>query len=176
MKRLMYSIIAICFTAHTFAQQILHDDMLQARVHYMNSAKVSYVASAEVYRTIAEPKPEIPENIRLAFLKKFEGASRVKWIIKEDRYKINFIFKGSEMFTYLDRHGLWIKSFTKLRQNEIPGQVVSYLESQYTGYQLTKHYLKDTPNGQFYTIAVKGDGEYVWLEFDEAGHVLNSPA
>lgn len=178
MKRLSCSIFIICFTLHTFAQQILVDEMLQARVHYMNTAKVSYITSADVFRVSVEPQyePEIPNDILQSFEKKYKGARKVEWTIKEDRYKINFIFKGSEMFTYLDRHGLWMKSFTKLSQEELPEQVVSYLESQYQDYQLTKYYLKDTPSGQSYTVAVKGNSEYVWLEFDENGHILNSPA
>jgi len=178
MKRLSCSIFIICFTLHTFAQQILVDEMLQTRVHYMNTAKVSYITSADVYRVSIETQQEseIPNDILQSFERKYKGARKVEWTIKEDRYKINFIFKGSEMFTYLDRHGLWMKSFTKLSQEELPEQVVSYLESQYQDYQLTKYYLKDTPSGQSYTIAVKGNSEYVWLEFDENGRILNSPA
>lgn len=178
MKKLFCSIFVICFTIHAFAQQIMGDELLQARVHYMNAAKVSYITSAEAYRVTEEPKqePEIPGEIRQSFIRKYEGAKSVEWIIKEDRYKINFVLEGSEMFTYLDRHGLWMKSFTKLKLQELPEQVVSYLESKYSDYQLTKYYLKDTPKGQSYTVAVKGSGEYVWLEFDENGQILNNPA
>lgn len=178
MKRLFCSIIVICFTTHTFAQQVLEDEVLQARVHFMNSAKVSYITSAEVYRVTKESKKEaeIPNDIRQSFQRKFEGASNVEWVIKEDRYKIKFVLKGSEMFAYLDRHGLWMKSFTKLKKEDLPKQVVLYLESEYSDYQLTKYYLKDTPSGQSYTVAAKGNSEYVWLEFDKFGHILNSPA
>jgi hypothetical protein len=80
------------------------------------------------------------------------------------------------MFTYLDRHGLWIKSFTRLVLEDIPEPITSYLSSEYPEYELTKFYLKDTPEGQSYTVAARSVDEYVWLEFDENGALLNSPA
>ena len=58
-------------------------------------------------------------------------------------------------FTYLDRHGTWIKSFTKLASQDLPDPVSSYLESEFSDYQLTKVYLKDTPDGQSFTVAAK---------------------
>ena len=100
---------------------------------------------------------------------------KVEWVIKDDRYKINFEFDGNEMFTYLDRHGNWIKSFTKLTQQQLPAPIVSYLEKEYPEYQLTKYYLKQSPNGESFTVAAKGENEYVWLEFDEQGQLVNNP-
>ncbi len=176
MKRLFCSIFVTCFALQVFAQQNLGDEILQARVHYMNAAKVSYITSAEVYRVTKEPEKEseIPNDIQQCFKNIYKGARNVVWVIKEDRYKVNFIYKGNEMFTYLDRHGLWMKSFTKLKQDDLPRQVVLYLESQYPDYQLTKYYLKDKPSGKSYTVAIKGNSEYVWLEFDENGYILNN--
>ena len=161
-----------------FTQHILEDELLQARVHFMNAPKVSYVTSADVYQDThkATQDPDIPNDIRQSFEEKYQDAKSVEWVIKEDRYKVNFIYKGSEMFTYLDRHGLWMKSFTKLKQAELPGSVVTHLESNFPDYQLTKYYLKDTPQGKSYTVAVKGNQEYVWLEFDTNGNLVNSPA
>jgi len=159
-----------------FSQQVLQDEALQARMHYMNAAKVSYVASADVFQPITDPseEPEIPNEIRDSFKGKFKGAKKTEWTIKEDRYKVTFELDGSEMFAYLDRHGDWMKSFTKLEQEQLPEQVLNYLDSEYPAYQLTKIYQKNTPYGKSYTIAVKGDQEYVWLEFDENGVLLTA--
>ena len=178
MKKLICSLIVIGFAFQVLSQQQFEDEINQARVHYMNDAKVSYVTSAEVYQVLStdDKDPEIPVDIRRSFKDKYQAAKNVEWVIKEDRYKINFNLEGSEMFAYLDRHGIWIKSFTKLTLEELPQLVASYLDIYYADYQLTKYYLKTTPNGQSYTVAVKGNKEYVWLEFDENGHVVNSPA
>jgi len=178
MKRLICSTFIIYLTLPAFTQHVLADEFLQARVHYMNAPKVSYVTSADIYQgtNYATQEPDIPDDIRRSFKEKYKEAKSVEWIIKEDRYKVNFIFKGSEMFTYLDRHGLWMKSFTKLKQVELPESVVTHLESNFPDYQLTKYYLKDTPQGKSYTVAVKGNHEYVWLEFDESGNLVNNPA
>ena len=159
-------------------QHVLQDEALQARIHYMNSAKVSYITSAEKYSPLQEVKqePQIPGDIRASFKEMYQQAKKVEWVIKEDRYKVNFLFNGSEMFAYLDRHGNWMKSFTKLSSEELPPQIVSFLESEYGDYQLTKFYLKDTPVGKSFTVAVKGSSEYVWLEFDQDGQLLNNPA
>ena len=144
------------------------DEAQQARVHFMNEAKVSYIASADRYQSFDQPdqEPEIPSDIITAFNEKYKGAKKVEWAIKEDRYKVNFRFEGHEMFTYLDRRGTWIKSFTKLELQDIPEPVSGYLESEFSEYELTKVYLKDTPEGQTFTVAAKGESEYVWLEFD----------
>jgi len=160
-----------------FSQHILEDELLQARVHYMNAPKVSYVTSADIHQDTnkAIQEPDIPNDIRRSFEERYQDAKSIAWVIKEDRYKVNFIFKGSEMFTYLDRHGLWMKSFTKLKQEELPESVVNHLESNFPDYQLTKYYLKDTPQGVSYTVAVKGNQEYVWLEFDVNGNLVKSP-
>lgn len=161
-----------------FSQSVLQDEALQARVHYMNSAKVSYVASADVFQGISDPdeEPEIPNDIRESFKTKYKGAKKVEWAIKEDRYKINFEFDGNNMFTFLDRHGDWMKSFTKLEKVDLPEAVINYLDTEYPDYQLTKLYLKETPHSKSYTVAVKGKKEYVWLEFNENGVLLINPA
>lgn len=178
MKQVIFTAITIfCMQAAT-AQDLLQDEAQQARVHFMNEAKVSYIASADVYQSIEDPEqePEIPRNIIASFKDKFSGARKVEWVIKEDRYKINFQLEGHEMFAYLDRHGTWMKSFTKLDLQDLPEPVNGYLESEFSSYELTKVYLKDTPDGQTFTVAAKGENEYVWLEFDESGQLLNSPA
>ena len=59
----------LCYAVSTMAQEIIQDEAQQARVHFMNEAKVSYVASAEVYR-ITEPgdeESEIPAQIKELF-------------------------------------------------------------------------------------------------------------
>ncbi|GJM28570.1 MAG: hypothetical protein DHS20C17_12050 [Cyclobacteriaceae bacterium] len=178
MKRLFCTILGGLLSVFVFAQHVLQDEALQAQVHYMNAAKVSYVASAEVYQSVSDPddEPEIPGEIRESFKLKYKGARKVEWAIKEDRYKVNFLLDGNDMFAYLDRHGDWMKSFTKLDLEKLPEQVVGFLETEYPDYQLTKIYLKETPYSQSYTIAVKGDQEYVWLEFNENGILLSNPA
>jgi hypothetical protein len=178
MKLIVYTIIGICLSVSLTAQENIQDETQQARVHFMNEAKVSYVASAELYQP-AEPtskKPEIPAEIKDSFDRLYKEAKKNEWTIKEDRYKVNFQFNGHKMFTYLDRHGLWIKSFTRLVLEDIPEPITSYLSSEYPEYELTKFYLKDTPEGQSYTVAARSVDEYVWLEFDENGALLNSPA
>ena len=178
MKRLFCISLLLCISMSIFGQHVLQDEALQARVHYMNAAKVSYITSAEMYSPLLEVKqePEIPSDIRASFKNMYQQAKKVEWVIKEDRYKVNFLYNGNEMFTYLDRHGDWMKSFTKLSREELPPPIVSFLESNYGDYQLTKFYLKDTPVGKSFTVAVKGSQEYVWLEFDQDGELLNSPA
>ena len=178
MKQVIGTAIGICLTTVVTAQGLLQDEAQQARVHFMNEAKVSYIASADMYQSFDQPEeePEIPRDIVASFKDKYHGAKKVEWTIKEDRYKINFQLEGHEMFAYLDRHGTWIKSFTKLGLQDLPKPVNGYLESEYSNYELTKVYLKDTPNGQTYTVAAKGENEYVWLEFDGNGQLLNSPA
>ncbi len=155
------------------AQEVLADEMLQARVHFMNDAKVSYIsednAPQESYLTPSTD--EIPSNIQASFQAKYREAVNVHWVIKEDRYKIRFEQGGEEMFAYYDRRGHWIKSFTKLTQKELPKAISQYLDSQYNSHELAKFYLKDTPNGTFYLLAVKKDQKYIWLEFDLEGNV-----
>lgn len=177
MKRIIYTTIGICAAVSLSAQETIQDETLQTQVHFMNEAKVSYVASAEAYQPVerTDKAPEIPADIKDSFNSLYREAKKAQWAIREDRYKVNFEFKGQEMFTYLDRHGLWIKSFTRLVLEDIPEPIVSYLGSEYPEYELTKFYLKDTPDGQSYTVAVKGLNEYVWLEFDENGQLLTSP-
>lgn len=177
MNKLLCAIVSACCSHFMFAQNVLQDEALQARVHYMNAAKVSYITSADVFEVYEDPnqEPEIPDEIKESFRNKYQGAKKVEWIIKEDRYKVNFLFNGNEMFTYLNRHGHWMKSFTRLDLEDLPQKVISYLEAEYPDYQLTKHYLKDTPDEKTYTVAVKGNGEYVWLEFNQDGQLLNNP-
>ena len=96
MKRIICTAIGICFTVFLSAQGLLQDEAQQARVHFMNEAKVSYIASADMYQSFDQPdqEPEIPRNILSSFDDKYEGAKKVEWAIKEDRYKINFQFEG----------------------------------------------------------------------------------
>ena len=152
MKRIICTATGICFTVFASAQGLLQDEAQQARVHFMNEAKVSYIASADMYQSFDQPdqEPEIPNEIINAFNDKYKGAKKVEWAIKEDRYKINFRYEGHEMFTYLDRHGTWIKSFTRLELQDLPEPVNSFLESEYSAYELTKVYLKDTPDGPIF--------------------------
>jgi CTP:phosphocholine cytidylyltransferase-like protein len=158
-------------------QHVLQDEALQARVHFMDAAKVSYITSADIFPVEdIKQEPQIPNDIQASFKSMYQQAKKVEWVIKEDRYKVNFLLNGSEMFAYLDRHGKWMKSFTKLSREELPSEIVSYLDSEYGSYQLTKFYLKNTPHGKSFTVAVKGQHEYVWLEFDQQGQLLNSPA
>lgn len=154
------------------AQEPMEDEILQARMHFMNAAKVSYLASNySVTASQSSPNQQIPAEIKAAFFAKYKSAQEVQWVIKDDRYKINFELQGKGMFAYLDRRGNWIKSFTKVSQAELPAAIVEYLEVHYQGYQLSKCYLKDTPATVGYTLAVKKDGSYVWLEFDLDGNI-----
>ncbi len=182
MKILLNLCVMLLLTFALSAQAVLEDEMLQARVHYMNDAKVSYLAAVEVstdlavaYRPVIENE-EVPEEIKTSFLAKYEKAKQVEWTVKEDRYKVSFVFEGQGMFAYIDRHGHWIKSFTKLVNNELPEMLSDYLSTNYPGYQLAKYYLKETPNGSSYTLAVKKEGIYIWLEFDLQGKIKSNQA
>ena len=77
-----------------FSQHILEDELLQARVHYMNAPKVSYVTSADIHQDTnkAIQEPDIPSDIRRSFEERYQDAKSIAWVIKEDRYKVNFIF------------------------------------------------------------------------------------
>ncbi len=157
--------------------QVLEDEMDQARVHYMYSAKVSYLASSHEIMQQATMEPgtlEIPQEILDAFQQLYADATHENWIIKEDRYKVHFSLEGKAMFTYLDRRGHWIKSLTKISEEHLPEAVTNYLDAHHPEHQLVKYYLKDTPNGKSFVLAVKKNNQYHWLEFDKKGSIVNS--
>ena len=173
------SIFAIMgFTTLMWAQSPLNEEMLQARMHYMNQAKVSYLAS------VIQPsnpdwvysETEIPAKIMEAFKEKYPEATQEQWMIKEDRYKINFMANGAAHFTYFDRRGHWIKTFTKKDRQSVPDRITAFLDRHYQDYEVTKFYLKATPNGSGYTLALKRNGDYIWLEFDLDGLVIRNQA
>ncbi|MDH3710619.1 MAG: hypothetical protein OER04_12055 [Cyclobacteriaceae bacterium] len=173
MKKFFYLVLMLGYCGSLQAQEAMEDELLQARMHFMNSAKVSYIASGDrIYTDPGANKTQVPEDIKAAFFERYQRALQVQWIIKDDRYKINFVQEGNDMFAYLDRRGNWIKSFTKIDQQTLPEAVVQYLTSHYEGYELTKCYMKDTPMGSSITLAVKKNGNYVWLEFDPNGDIL----
>jgi hypothetical protein len=177
MKNFILVLLA-CSAINVQAQDPLNEEMLQARMHYMNQAKVSYLATAEqpVNPDWAYQETEIPKEIIAAFKEIYPQATQEQWMIKEDRYKIQFHWQGEAHFTYFDRRGHWIKTFTKKSNQTIPESVSEYLSTHYSDYQLTKFYLKTTPNGSGYTIALKGQGSYIWLEFDQEGNVVRDQA
>jgi len=107
MKTLLLLSVLACSTLILTGQSPLNEEMLQARMHYMNEAKVSYLASAEqpvapdwVYNNV-----KIPTEIKTAFKDKYPQATDEQWMLKEDRYKVNFQSEGEVRFAYLDRRG-----------------------------------------------------------------------
>ena len=178
MKNLLIITTLMCCTALLFGQSPLNEEMAQARMHYMHQAKVSYLASAEqptnpdwIYN-----ETEIPSEIQAAFKLKYPQADQEQWMVKEDRYKINFRSQGEAHFAYFDRRGHWIKTFTKKSLQTMPEVIADYLNKNYQDYQTAKFYFKATPNGSGYTMALKREGRYIWLEFNTEGKVVRNQA
>lgn len=74
-----------------------------------------------------------PPAAKIAFEKKFPGASKVKWEKEKMDYEVNFVEKGTEMSTVYDSNGICRESEVSIPTNQLPITVLAYIKDHFSG-------------------------------------------
>lgn len=111
-------------------------------------------------------KNEVPSDIKMAFLKKYPSATKVKWEKEKGKYETSFLLGGKEMSVLYDANGTIEETETKIAVSELPAKAKNYAMSKGTIKEAARTV---AANGKVkYEAEVKGKD----LTFDDKGNFL----
>lgn len=92
---------------------------------------------------------EVPKAVQDAFIKKFPGATNVKWD-KENRneYEAEFILNGKTGSANFLADGSWMESELEINVPELPAVVATSIKTKYPGITILKLYKIDNSKGE----------------------------
>lgn len=110
-----------------------------------------------------------PAEAKLAFEKKFPGATKVKWGKEKNDYEVNFLDKQVEMAAVYDSKGVCRETEVSIPSNQLPITVKAYILKKYTGARIKEAAKITTANG---ILTYEAEVNKQDLIFDATGKFL----
>ncbi len=112
---------------------------------------------------------KIPEKVKTAFTKQFNGAVASKWDKEDSNYEVDFEMNGKKMSALFEANGNLLESEVAITEAELPTAATDYLKANFKGKKV-KEYAKITKRDGtvVYEAEVKGKD----VLFDADGKIL----
>ncbi len=115
-----------------------------------------------------------PVAVKTAFSKKFPTVKKTNWDREgKTRWEAEFKLNGKEMSANFDLQGNWKETETDLKENTLPANVDSVLNSQFSGYKVKEVAFSETPERNAYEIVIKKGESKLEVTIDKAGKLLS---
>lgn len=124
-----------------------------------------------------------PEVVLKAFAEKYPSATSTEWDMYDNLFTVNFIDEDGELRdATFDSNGEWVETVTVVGRDELPEQIVLYVEEEYgTDVEYYETLFVEKSDGNYYSVSFevysnddeKTDNETYTLEFDKDGNLLD---
>ncbi len=115
-------------------------------------------------------KSTVPNNVKTAFSKQFNGAVATKWDKEDGNYEVDFEMNGKKMSALFEANGNMLESEVAITEAELPTAATDYLKANYKGKKV-KEYAKITKKDG--TVIYEAEVKGMDLLFDADGKFLN---
>ncbi len=113
---------------------------------------------------------EAPAAVKTAFTQKFAKATDVEWG-KENKteWEAEFKLSGKSYSAIFDLQGNWMETEQPVSQSEIPANIKSQIENNYSGYKVKESEISETAKGQVYEFEIVKGGTLKEISFNLDG-------
>lgn len=113
-----------------------------------------------------------PSAVRSAFAKQFPDVVQVLWEKDGTEWEGDFKLNGVMYSATYSSDGTWKETEHRIRPSAMPEVVQLTLSSEFSEYKLGVAKLKETPEGTFFEIELKGEEGKVTATINADGEVL----
>lgn len=94
-----------------------------------------------------------PAVLKNYYLQNSRGAKDSVWIKEQVTiYKVNYMDEGQRYEAQYFANGDWIKTYTEIKQMDLPMGVTNQMMTMYPGYTISKSYIELNNDGKFYVL------------------------
>ncbi len=132
--------------------------------------------------TETTPTVAVPDNTRLAFEKKYPGATNVVWVRKNKStakttspdstdYQVTYRWEGVDYTTWYEWDGDWVATRTKITNDKLPAAVNDAIAKKYAGYTITEIDKENDKDMTSYEVDLEKGSEKITVHFSASGKV-----
>jgi len=117
---------------------------------------------------------QVPSSILKDFTSKYSSARKVKWVIEEKNYEVEFMLNGKGIDVTYDTIGNWVETLSEIPISELPSIVVDAVNKLFhnckiTGAARIDQYNKDA----LYESEIRFKGKKAVATFDTKGNQVD---
>lgn len=118
---------------------------------------------------------KLPKNIKQHFHKNYPNANNAHWEMIKSKYYATFDYDGFSTCVTYDYAGVWFETETKVIIWQMPYQVLSTVNTKYTGYKVNKALRLDSSicSNEIYKLEVEKDNITSMISVTSEGILLN---
>lgn len=131
-------------------------------------------ASTAVFAQVQVKKNEVPEAVVKAYLNQnSKGAQDTTWE-KEviSIYKVKFMDENRQYESQYSSDGQWIKTHTKISQDELPMLAMNHLKATYPEFAIKQCSIVLNNNGKLYVVELQKGKNTITEQFLMSGKVF----
>lgn len=118
-------------------------------------------------------KDKVPQAVKNAFAKKFPTAKKVDWEKENDKeWEAEFKLDKVEYSANFLEDGTWQETEHEVKEAELPQQVLSYLKTNFSDYEIEEAEVSETAQGTVYEVEIEKGKEEWKITLDFQGKVI----
>lgn len=139
-----------------------------------NQGTNSSQAPVQAVDPVEESSQTPPDVVLTAFQEQFPSARKMEWKPAGDEWLVNFRDdEGKKKVTYHPA-GTWESTEDKLEASNIPAEIMTHYETQYSQYRITGVRLFRSKSDSFYKIYVEQNEEELQLRYTLDGMFIKA--
>lgn len=116
----------------------------------------------------------VPEKVKVSFVKKFPKATDVKWTLYDEDYSAEFTVDSINYFAGFTESGKWTETGTSVTVENLPEAVLLVIKNKIKDNMIKNLYSVEDSEGMiYYEVDVLKDGKIVELYYNKDGSVVN---
>jgi hypothetical protein len=138
----------------------------------MNKLYLIFILVSLGFTACNQGHQSVPENVLTAFSKKFPAAEKIKWAQENKmEWEAEFKINGKDYSANFDESGSWMETEYAIPEKEIPPQVKTTLENEFSGYKIQASEISETSDGKMNEFELKKGDELIEVSIDLNGNV-----
>ena len=118
---------------------------------------------------------DVPQEVRIAFSKRFPEAKDISWIKKSENFEAEFFYKDDLKAALYDANGVWLQTSTAVSEEEIPEKALNEINKEYEdGFINDAAVVTDNNNNTYYNVSVYTDQAAYYLKINDKGDILET--
>ena len=106
------------------------------------------------------------------FIQRFPQAQEIEWDTLADGYVVSFTNNNAPSEVFYDKKNVFVYAGTFIDQNQLPAAAQAYLNTNFKPDFVNACMQVDFPTKKAYNVEVMTDTEYVNLQFDLQGNLV----
>jgi len=129
-----------------------------------------FYAATGMAQTTIKSNDVPPAVLKNYYLQNSKGVKDSVWI-KEmvTIYKVNYMDEGQRYEAQYFANGDWIKTYTEIKQTDLPMGVTNQMMNYYPGYSIAKAFIELNNDGKFYVLDLVRGKDSISIYFTMSG-------